>query len=191
MNASNSIFRITIAHQDSLSGEQAVLLLKKLALRLESQLGTRDEPWKMDSDIWKFDWLQDSELRERAVAKTVEADMIVVAAGNEELLPQWVKDWLEAALLKKQNGPTAIVALFYENPPALTDGTATANAEPATYYLRELARLHGVDFFCNVEAAASAAPPTEAELAGFKDATDFSRDALATDRESLGWGIND
>jgi hypothetical protein len=140
----NFIFRITIVHENSITGLQAVGVLKRLAKRLATKLGLDISPWQFYTRAWKFDWLQNPELWEAAVAMSAEADMIIISTGGHSALPATVRCWIESVLPRRQRRPMALVALLDDR------GEASLAALPPARYLRQLARRYGVGFFCNL-----------------------------------------
>ena len=185
MNALDSVFKAVIVHEDSSTGIHAVTLLNKLSSRLKNELGLGNA-WQMDSQIWKFEWLQDAELQEPAMAGAVAADMIVISADLEDALPGCVRNWIENVLRRRQGRPLAIVALLA----ARRARWALSFFSPGIY-LRRLARQYGADFFCNLNNA----PPSEsgiaAGLARFEDDAELPAAAVAADFGLRGCGIND
>jgi len=188
MNANHAAPKIIVAHEDLPTGIRAVALLNKLSARLENYGGEGDRTWRMENhDVWNFKCLQDLALREQALAASIDADIIVIAAGSQSQLPSWVKDWIENALGQKQGIPAAMVAIFcgrQESP---------AYSLPPIAYLRQLAELHGMDFFCNLDNQTS---PGDSSIEvffnpRFETDTEHSHDALAYEFETQRWGINE
>ncbi len=137
------IFKINIVHEDTIAGLHAVGVLNRLAARLGTQLGRDISPWRICTRVWKFEWLQCPEWWEDAVAKSAEADMIIIATGKHSELPVGVRSWIENVLPRRADGLTALVALL--------DQRGECRARLSARYLRQLARQSGVDFFCNLD----------------------------------------
>jgi hypothetical protein len=184
MNIIHAALKIIVAHEDSLTGIRAVALLNKLSARLENNLSLGDSPWQIEnSNLWNFECLQDLDLREQALAAGVDADIILISAGSQTQLPTWVKTWIDKALGQKQGRPSAMVAMF------------CGRQEPSAPWLRsvaclrQLAKQHGADFFCNLDKR----PHSDTEAVfhpRFENDSEFSHDALADEFEKQRWGIN-
>lgn len=185
INTLDSVLRIVLIHEDATSGSQALALLKRLVERLGKNFGAGASPWRMDSQIWKFDWLHDSKLWAAALAWAVKADMIVISAGTDGALPVDVRDWIASALSQKHGAPVALVALMGE--PQAAHPLAVAPGA----FLRQLAQEHDADFFCNLDrsqpAATSASTAVRSRL---EDDLEFSP-AWSNDSEAWHWGLND
>ncbi len=188
MNAIQPALNIVVAHENSLTGIRAVAFLNQLSARLEDHLNLGESPWHMDNNnFWNFECLQDMDLREQALTASVDADIILIAAGSQPYLPAWVRTWIESALGKKQGRPSAMVAMFCarQEPPA-------TSLYPIGY-LRQLAEQHGVDFFCNLDRRPQ---PGDADSKAvfnprFESDSELLQDASVGDFEMRRWGINE
>lgn len=142
--ASNSLLKIVIVHGDLITGIHAAAVLRRLAAGLDAEFEIKSDEWRIDSGVWKFEMLHDPELWEQAASEAVEADMIIISAGGDEL-PVCVEQWIESVLPLKAGGPAALVALL--------DQSDEASGGPLRLevYLRRLAEQFGLDFFCNTE----------------------------------------
>jgi len=180
----NTAFKIAIVHEDFITGLQAEDVLKRLAARLISELGIDANLLQIDN--WEFDWLQDSELREEAIARTAQADMIIVSVGGDAALPTGVRKWIEDALLLRKGGPTAMVALLDGR------GVFRSAASRPDVYLRRLSAQYGVDFFCNLD---SRQPMSESGIESVLSELDqddlFAETAYPAVSDYRGWGINE
>jgi hypothetical protein len=144
MNIHNSFLKIVIAHEDLVTGIEAAAVLRRLAAQIESEFSIKSDAWQIGSSLWKFEMLQEPELREQALAEAVAADMIIISVGTR--LPACVMQWIEKALPMKKGGPAALVALLDRvNPFCETEAFC-----PETYF-RRLAGQYGLDFFCNTD----------------------------------------
>ncbi len=142
---STTLFKVTIVHEDTVTGLQATEVLKRLAAQLSGRLGMEISPWEFDNHVWKFDWLNEPEVFQEAVSTSVEADMIIISARAEDELPINIRSWIESVLPRKEGDCSALVAVLTRNENASTTALAPAR------YLRQLAQTHGVDFFCNLD----------------------------------------
>ena len=100
-----SPFKIFVLYEDTLTGMRANAVLGRLTDQLEVMS-------EIESQIWKFDSLSHPELWEQASAQAVAAEMIVVSACGNNLLPSYVKDLIEEALSGRQRRKAAVVALL-------------------------------------------------------------------------------
>ena len=180
--------KIIVAHEDSLTGIRAVGLLNKLAAHLENHLGLAGCPLQVESNnLWNFECLRDLDLRAEALSASADADIILISAGSQTQLPAWVKTWIEGVLGRTQRRPSAMVAMFNGRP----EPSATS-LRPAAY-LRQLAELHGVDFFCNLDLR-TAPITTDRQAAfpsGFEHDSGFSSDGSSDDFKIRRWGTNE
>ena len=140
-----SFLKITIVHEDTVTGLQAIEVLKRLAAQLGNRFGLDFSPWRFNSQVWKFEWLQDPQGWNEAVAAAVAADMIIIAVGAQGELPASVRSWIESVLPRKQSKCMALVALLSRK--KRDEAVALTPAR----YLRQLAKRHGVDFICNLD----------------------------------------
>jgi len=128
-------FKIVIAYETFASGMRAKGVSERLAAQLETE-------FDINSDVWKFDMLRHSRLREQAATDAAEADMIIISVGRAPELPTHVSDWVESWLPRKKGGQAALVALLDQHQEA--DG----DLPPLATYLQEMAEKGSMDFFC-------------------------------------------
>ncbi|MCX6955634.1 MAG: hypothetical protein NTV51_26115 [Verrucomicrobia bacterium] len=97
-------FHIVIAHDDHEAYVRALRMLNNTF---------RDRPEADDLRPlpWKFDDLQSEPLRKRALADAPRADVFVVSASHFTELPETVVRWLTDCFARRQNQPTAVIAL--------------------------------------------------------------------------------
>jgi hypothetical protein len=93
-------------------------------------------------NAWKFDFLRNARLREKAIGEAICADMVVIAAHAPGSLPPAAKWWLETTLEQREGDPGALVLLLDEVPE-----DAGAGALPIEAYLAECARNSGMELF--------------------------------------------
>ena len=143
MKRYDGFFKINIVHEDTVAGLRAAGVLQHLAARLGARLERDINPWQICTRVWKFEWLQNPELWEEAVARAVESDLIILAMGGRAELPACVRCWIESVLPRKREGLTGLIALL--------DRRWETRPLPPARYLRQLARQYGVNFFCNFD----------------------------------------
>jgi len=97
------------------------------------------------TSAWNFNMLRDPRLRQKAVMRSADADVIVLSASARHELPDHVRNWIRSWLPWKQGTGNALVAMLQENP------LGSATAARFRDYLREKAQQAGMDFFCNRE----------------------------------------
>ena len=127
----SSTFTTVIVYEDFETGKMA----KKTCDFLSAQLG---EECKVNIQMWKFDVLAITKLRELAAADAAAADMIIVASHGMDELPNEVKSWIELWLSERYH-PLAIVALC--------DSVPEGVVNPVETYLAAVARRAGIQFF--------------------------------------------
>lgn len=137
--------KITIVHDDTVTGIQAMQVLAKLSEQLAFRHGLKVNPWRFQTRAWRFEWLQDPKLWTEAVEMAADADMIIVSAEACQELPSGVRSWIESVLPRKLSESSALVALLNDR----CDECASKHSPER--YLQQLAKHHGVDFFCNLE----------------------------------------
>jgi len=131
-----SPFKIIVLHEDLVTGIRASAMLK----RLVDQFHSKSE---METEIWKFDTLRNRSLWEQAAAQGIGSDMILIAVGSGNFLPDHLKDWIENVLFQKQGGqPSVLVLLNWQMVPGAESSTVEGD-------LRQQAEKYGVDFLCN------------------------------------------
>ena len=175
-------FNIVIAYEDFVTGKRA----KKTYDYLVANLGHDCE---FCNQMWKFEVLGISKLREMAAKDAVMADVIIISAHGDTDLPAEVKAWIESWLAQKTNA-IALVAQFdspHENP---------LLRAAACNYLDNVARRADMEFFAEPEGLA--ARSTEEHLFGLKRSVHIDAPAMATlsakmehDLSFPRWGINE
>ncbi len=102
-NDSNALFNVVIVYEDFETGKQA----KKTYDFLVDNLGP---DCHLTHQMWKFDVLGVSKLREIAVKDAVNADIIIISSHGDEPPPAviaWIESWLQDGV-----SALALVALF-------------------------------------------------------------------------------
>ncbi len=127
-------FKIAIAYAKPATAIRA----KEMAERLAAQLD-------FECDAWPFEWLNVGRVREHAAMIASRADMIIIAAGGQEELPDGVTDWVESWLLQRNSQPAVLVALFDDD-----SVISPAKTPQPCAYLQRIAEQAGMDYFCNL-----------------------------------------
>jgi hypothetical protein len=125
-----STFNVVIAYEDFETGKHA----KKTYDFLVEHLG---EEFRFSNQMWKFDVLAVSKLREMAAKDAASADIIIVAAHGSNEVPDELKAWMELSL-KEHPRAIAIVGLF---------DTQEYQDNPTRTYLADAARRGEIEFF--------------------------------------------
>ena len=133
-------FRVLLAYQDFAAGLRA----KEFFDRLVRDHGGL---FRFICHLWKFDLLLAPGLEDQAVAEAAKADMIVIAAHDESVVPSTVKVWFER-WLRRSRIPGALVALV--------DASDRQDRTPSGMCacLREFAERAQMKFFCKGQAPA-------------------------------------
>lgn len=173
-------FSVIIAYEDFATGKHA----KRTYDFLVETLG-RD--CNFVNQMWKFDVLSISNLREIAVEDAAKADIIIISSHGRELpgpVIQWIEAWVERAL-----NPLALVALFDRTG---EDPRTTASVRR---YLEAIAKRGGMEFFAQPEGRMKA-PPADLGGAVLDDSESDGRTlstlagALQKASNCSRWGIN-
>ncbi|HTB86179.1 MAG TPA: hypothetical protein VK742_21205 [Candidatus Sulfotelmatobacter sp.] len=186
MDNFDSPIKVVIVHESTTAGLQAANVLQNLATQLEGKLGIDINPWEICSHVWRFEWLQNPQLNEQAVAESIDADMIIISTENCTELPASVRSWIESVLPRKK-GATALVAILGKK------AGPQAGVLPSERYLRQLATHCHVDFLSHTPDN----PATDNSwmapvLCGFEDEPASSEAVLHHQNDQQrGWGLND
>jgi hypothetical protein len=174
------IFNVVIAYEDFETGKQAKETYDFLVNNLRHEC-------RFDNQMWKFDVLSISKLREMAVNDAVAADIIIVSCHGTHELSADVKAWIDSWVHRRSNA-IALVALF---------GSACDDRDKNGIrdYLADVARRAGMEFF---------AQPNDLAIKRFDETIALERGANS-DRKALSalagivyreqafphWGINE
>ena len=171
-----SAFKILVLHEDTLTGVRATSVLERLTDQLEVVSAIK-------SKVWKFDSLSHPELWEQAAVQAGEADMVVVSACGNHLLPPCVRSLIEDALSCRYGRKAAVVALL--------DWDLELSPQPSPLYtsLRQLTEKWGMDFFCNT-GESYFAPDLGSTLPRMERRTP-ALEPVGWSAGSRDWGIND
>ena len=123
-------FKVVIAYEDLEAGKHA----KRTYDFLTQNLGTECE---FSNQMWKFDVLGISKLREIAAKDAAVADVLMISSRGDLGLPTGVKVWIESWLAQGTRA-IALVALFHPG---------FENSRTVRAYLADVARRGGLGFF--------------------------------------------
>ena len=126
----NPALNVVIAYEDLETGKRAMKTYDYLVEHLGDQC-------LFANQMWKFDVLSVSKLREIAAKDAAAADIIMIAAHEGNQLPREVKAWIEQWLSYKTHA-SALVGLF---------GTESVD-NPVRDYLAGVAKRANIEFFC-------------------------------------------
>src|SRR4051812_39518718 len=127
------VFKIVIAYDNLAAAVRAKEIAERVAGGLESE-------W----DIWPFELLKGGYVSEYAANTAVQSNMLIIATGGQDDLPDWIKDWIEGWVPQKAFTPSVLVGV-------LDDEARTWNEPPPAYdYLSQAAKRGRMDFFCNL-----------------------------------------
>jgi hypothetical protein len=136
VNLDNVSIKIVIAYDSAATGRRAEAIYERLASRLGRN-------FDFEQRLWRFDVLEEENLRAEAARDAADADIVIVATNENRKLPEGVQNWLESSL-QQHRGAAALVALL-DHPSA-----------PVQPYLEEVARRGGMDFFAQTGDEATA-----------------------------------
>ena len=178
----NPSVNVVIAYEDFETGKHA----KKTYDFLVEHLG-RD--CQFSNQMWKFDALSISKLREMAAKDAVMADIIIISSRGADELPQPVRAWIDSWLAEKGNA-IALVALFG------CPGDGALKTHGIRACLADVARRGGMEFFAQPDGWPGRRPGEGAfPLERDPDLSGGTLSSLAgVVRQDLGcphWGINE
>jgi hypothetical protein len=126
------IFNVVIAYEDFETGKQAKETYDFLVNNLRHEC-------RFENQMWKFDVLGISKLRDMAAKDALVADIIIISCHGTHDLSADVKAWMNA-WVQGQSNAIALVALF---------GNAGDDRENKVIrdYLAGIARCAGMEFF--------------------------------------------
>jgi hypothetical protein len=125
--------RVVVAYEDYDAGKRAQHACQQIA-----EMAQLDQ--QMSSDLWKFDMLNLSAMRETATEEASGADLLVLAPHDGLELPGRVLDWLQASLSPPRY-PKALLVLLG---PEADQGWAP----PLTDQMKTLATQANVPCWC-------------------------------------------
>jgi len=128
----NSNFNVVIAYEDFETGKHGKKTYDFLVQHLE-------EECRFDNQMWKFDVLGISKLREMAAKDALMADIIIISCHGTHELPPQVKAWIDSWACGESNA-IALVAL-------LGDAGYESGCNQIRDYLAQVARRARMEFF--------------------------------------------
>ncbi len=129
------VLNVVVAYGDSFAGKRAKAVLD----RLVQQLGRKV---LLKCNLWKFNVQETPQLNKLAANDALEAQMIIIAAHEGTELSGPMKQWLADWLLDRDVASAALVAVLdYGH-------QAGGNQTPVSSYLKKLAEVGSLDFFC-------------------------------------------
>jgi hypothetical protein len=136
---------------------------------------------------WRFDFLVDGEMAQAAVDAASEADLILFAAHAGRELPVHVTRWIDTWIMRRGSHPGMLAALIGTNRDSLPGVT------PIHIYLRETARLAGLDFLPDILDAPLGDLERLGETLSQREhrVTPLLDQILAQSSIPLRWGINE
>ena len=173
-------FDLVVAYEDEATRARAFALCDHLVRELRDDHDMR-QSW------WKFSFLYDPRLLERATETALTANMIIVSLNNEKELSFIARTWIEGWLGQMNGHDSALVALVDNAPsPRCADC-------PMLRYLNGVAHKAGMDFFPHVFAAApllagSPFTDTPADGPGLRP---LLEEILKRPNNAHPWGINE
>jgi hypothetical protein len=169
----NSQFNVVIAYEDFETGKRAMKTYEYLLENLGHEC-------RFNNQMWKFDVLSVSKLRDMAARDAATADLVIVSAHGANELPADVKKWIELWLLERKN-TIALVGLFDPG----------AGENPVLSYLTNVAQSGQIEFFSQPGLWPGRAQGTSEEWE--RNDRTFSVIADVVQRESSlsHWGINE
>jgi hypothetical protein len=130
---SKPAFNVVIAYEDFAAGIHA----KETYDYLAGQLGRE---YQFNNQMWKFDILGNTKMREMAVADAEVADLIIISTHGTGELPAPAKSWIDE--WAKHKGHAMALVNLVDQP----SGEAVEPA-PLKSYLQDVATKAKIDFF--------------------------------------------
>lgn len=173
-------FDLVVAYEDELTHGRAIALYNTLLNNLRDDHDVRYS-W------WKFHFLYDPALLDRAIDAAIEADMIIVALRDAKEPPWIARNWIEKWLKGKDGHDSALVALV--------EGTPSDRVEESLMfgYLNGVALQAEMNFFPRVFPAtlSNVILPLAGISAHETDVIPLVEDLLRSPTNVHRWGINE
>ena len=127
-------FDLVVAYEDTETRNHALHLYDHLAQQLL-------DDYDFQCSWWKFDHLANPVLQQEAADSAVDANMVILSIRAHGELPPVQKAWMEDWIARRQHRKAALVVMIADTTQPERD------AAPALAYLRNAARIGGMDFF--------------------------------------------
>lgn len=171
-------FNVVIAYEDLETGRHAKRAYDQLVQHMQHECD-------FSNQMWKFEVLAVSKLRELAARDAAAADIIIVSAHQTHELPFEVNAWIET-WLKEGTQALALVALF--------DAPDLCGENEACKALADVARRGKIEFFSQPELDQRQDLPTHIRYGSHRDfAGTYSvlSGVMQDHRSNSHWGINE
>ena len=173
-------FDLVVAYEDTETRNHALHLYDHLAQQLLDDYDFRCS-W------WKFDHLANPILQQEAADAAVDANMVILSIHAHRELSPTQKTWLDDWTARRQHHKAALVVMIADTTQPERDDA------PALTYLRNVARISGMDFFlhgfelpvANVRLAGTALPDRVAAIAPPLHGIIYQKSPVTR------WGINE
>jgi hypothetical protein len=126
--------KVVILYDDIPAGQHAVRVLANMLRKAGEEL-------ELCTQLWRFDFLEDSDWFSVALAEAGHADIVVIATSSAHGLKDSVKRWVKRCLALKSGTSAAVVSLL--GPAGSLDGPDS----PRFQFLQCSVREAGLDFF--------------------------------------------
>ena len=131
------VLQVLVAYRDIAAGQRAVGTISHLTMgRVECP-----EDLSLRVQFWRFDLLQDTELRMLATADIGVSDIVIIADSSDLPLEPLIQGWLAQGLGDRRDKDTAVVALF--GPAKIPDGPDSDRLQ----FVQAASRDAGLNFF--------------------------------------------
>lgn len=125
---------VTVLYEDTEVRQRAMQVCDHLMRHFWSEI-------EFDFNWWRFSFLTEQVLAERAASHLWDSDAIIIALQPDGQLPMQLAAWLEQSMARRGIRGGAFIALFG------AEGDSPAQAAPATNAkLRALAQRSGMDY---------------------------------------------
>ena len=173
-------FDLVIAYEDEITRNRAIALYDNLA-------GNLNDDYDVRYSWWKFHFLYDPALLDRAINAAIDADMIIVALRDAKEPPWIARNWIEKWLAGKDGHDCALVALVEGTPSARIEDCAVLG------YLNSVAHQAQMNFFPHVFPATplNVINPLAGIFAPGTIGTPLVEDLLRSPTNVPLWGINE
>ena len=127
-------FNVVIAYEDYEAGTRARHMMGRLASQLAME-------FRILTDDWKFEMIDDRRLRSHAVQAAAAADMVILAVSGDGELPSHITDWFEQWTVCTRAEPVALVVLHSLEQETLDELPSLRR------YLQSISAPRGIDLF--------------------------------------------